>query len=251
LSDEVGVAAFNDIYSNKEATLNRVSAKEEEAKNKLNELREKGFLADKEYANLITTVESTFNKSKNEIQRAYVNDIFGITDSRIAKKTNAVKDAVNNVQAFLSGKVGGEFAAQFLKRYAPLVEAGSSLQDVYARIVKDPAYIAETRRFAEAQAQAAAIEAQLKADKIQSEIAENKAQTTKALRPASTGGGSTASKSTKYSADKQTKLSRLANQKIENVEDYFNVIPKLDTATVAKMDAVIDKPDLIFEPTKK
>ena len=41
LSDEVGVAAFNDIYKNKEDTLNRILAKEEGAMNKLNELREK------------------------------------------------------------------------------------------------------------------------------------------------------------------------------------------------------------------
>lgn len=101
LSDEVGVAAFGDIYNDKQNALNSINTKQEALTAKLNDLKQKGLVADQEYNTLKTTIDSTFNKTKNDIQKQYVNDIFGVTEKAKAAKEAKQTTAVNTVENFL------------------------------------------------------------------------------------------------------------------------------------------------------
>ena len=166
LSDEVGAKAFEDIYQNKQATLNAITAKQEAATAKLNQLKESGAVAEKEYNNLKATIDSTFAKTKQEIQRAYVNDIFGIADTARTKKQAQEESAVNTIETFLKNVPATE-AAAFRSRYSNLIKSGKTPAEIVLAITKDPEYIKKSTELAKSAQAAASAKATLEQKKIE------------------------------------------------------------------------------------
>lgn len=154
LSDEIGVAAFNDIYTNKKNTIDAINQKQELATSKLNDLRNKGLIAEQEYNTTMNSINAAFNKSKNDVQRAYVNDIFGIGDKYKTAKEAKSGAAVNTIETFLRN-IPSEQAGAFRSRYSSLINSGLSPAEITRRITTDPQYIAWSEYLAKQQTAAA------------------------------------------------------------------------------------------------
>lgn len=184
LSDEVGVAAFGDIYNDKKNALDTINSKQEALTTKLNDLKQKGLVADQEYNTLKTTIDSTFNKTKNEIQKQYVNDIFGVVEKAKTAKEAKQTTAVNTIENFLS-KVPSTIASAFRSRYQNLVTAWISPADIYKTVANDPEFSKYATQLAKSLQEAAAAKATAENAKLQSEVTKNLAAAKKASAPAS------------------------------------------------------------------
>lgn len=219
LSDQVGVAAFNDIYQNKQNTLNAITSKQEAATTKLNDLRAKGVVAEQEYNTIKNSIDSTFEKTKNEINRSYVNDIFGVVETSQAKKEKKSTDAVNTIETFLKN-IPSSQAAAFRSRYSSLIESGKTPAQITKAISTDPQYIQWSEFLAKSSQEAEAQKAGLAAAKTRSEITKNMAAANKSATAASKP------KATKDTAIPSALLTQLVNLGVSDartISDLVNV----------------------------
>ena len=174
LSDDVWAKAFEDIYSNKQNTLTALSSKQENLTSKLNDLRSQWLLAEDKYNTLKATVESQFEKTKNDIQRAYVNDIFQITDTAKAKKEATKTSAANSLENMLKAVSASE-APALRARFTALIDKGLSATDILKTVANDTQFKDLAKKLADQNTEASKAELALKNKKTESEITENEA----------------------------------------------------------------------------
>lgn len=210
LSDEVGAQAFTDIYNNKQNTLNALTAKQETLTSRLNDLRQQWILAEDKYNTLKATVESQFEKTRNDIQRSYVNDIFQITDTAKAKKEAKQTAAVNTMETMLKA-VSATEAPELRSRFLSLIDKGMSSVDLVKTIANDPRFKELATSLAEQTKKEASDEATLKAQKTQAEIdrlaAQSEADKITAQASLIRANKAWAAKTSKFDAQYQTPAS--------------------------------------------
>lgn len=187
LSDEVGAQAFSDIYQAKTDTINRIQAKEDVTMNTLNALKEKGTISENDYTNSVAQVKSAFDKTKQTINKNFANDLFGLADKATARKETKSTTNLNFLNA-LTDKVGlpissaQKYVATILKKLPNATPA-----QIQAELMANPAFVKEANDIIAQKQAFAAQEAELKRAETLSKIEENKAQTARANRPASSG----------------------------------------------------------------
>jgi len=183
LSDDVGARAFEDIYSNKQNTLTALSNKQENLTSKLNDLRSQWLLAEDKYNTLKATVESQFEKTKNDIQRAYVNDIFQITDTAKAKKEATKTSAANALENMLKAVSASE-APALRARFTALIDKGLSATDILKTVANDTQFKDLAKQLAEQNKAAEKAALELKNRTAESVIEENTASAASKLKTA-------------------------------------------------------------------
>lgn len=179
LSDEVGAKAFEDIYNNKQNTLNAITAKQDAVTSKLNELKQQGLIAEDKYNTLKATVESQFEKTRNDIQRNYVNDIFWITDTAKTKKEAKQTAAFNALESMLKA-VPSTDAPALRERFLALVDKWVNVTDIIKAVGADSQFKALAKKLAETTQEVEWAKAQLSANKTQAEIDKLRADAIKA-----------------------------------------------------------------------
>lgn len=187
LSDEVGAQAFSDIYQAKTDTINRIQAKEDITMNTLNALKEKGTISENDYTNSVAQVKSAFDKTKQTINKNFANDLFGLADKATARKETKSTTNLNFLNA-LTDKVGlpissaQKYVSAILKKLPNATPA-----QIQAELMANPAFVKEANDIIAQKKAFAVQEAELKRAETLSKIEENKAQTARANRPASSG----------------------------------------------------------------
>jgi hypothetical protein len=217
LSDQVGAQAFSDIYNAKTDAINKISAKEENAMNNLNKLKEAGTLKENEYNTAVTQVEAAFNKTKDTINKNFANDIFGLADKSAARKESKSTTNLNFVNALvkdagLSTTSASKYIADIYKKLPNATPA-----QVQQELLANPAFVAEAKAVQTAKAQAAAQELALKQAKTQSEIAKNIKTATKSSSSSSSSG----TKPTPLSSADQLLYTDIAGFPLKTVNDVY------------------------------
>lgn len=202
LSDEVGAKAFEDIYNNKQNTLNAITAKQDAVTARLNDLKEKWLIAEDKYNTLKATVESQFEKTRNDIQRNYVNDIFWITDTAKAKKEAKQTAAFNALESMLKA-VPSTDAPALRERFLALVDKGVNVTDIIKAVGADTQFKELAKKLAESTQESEWVKAQLSASKTQAEIDKLRADANKAQKQ---WQASLISASKKWSSSSSTKV---------------------------------------------
>ena len=210
LSDQVGAQAFSDIYNAKTDAINKISAKEENAMNNLNKLKEAGTLKENEYNTAVTQVEAAFNKTKDTINKNFANDIFGLADKSAARKESKSTTNLNFVNALvkdagLSTTSASKYIADIYKKLPNATPA-----QVQQELLANPAFVAEAKAVQTAKAQAAAQELALK-----------QAKNIKTATKSSSSSSSSGTKPTPLSSADQLLYTDIAGFPLKTVNDVY------------------------------